>query len=162
MTRVVSSLELPHALTGSEPIGIRKELDVLTQMYRESPAMNAFTDEGIIEDIFDNPEGMKTIVAYDKTPDGRFLEGFAQYLVEPDYDFAQINNVFVDNTGRNNGAGRALLSKIIADATQSGVKTVDVHATDTAIGFYERMGFKLDLHDDSEYPRMVLHLNKHS
>lgn len=158
MTRVVTSLELPHSLTGTEPIGIRKDMTSLVQMYQQSPGINSLTDHAL-EELFDNPECIDCVVAYDKSANGRHLEGFAQYIIEPEYDFAQINNLFVDETGRGKGTGRALLAKIIAEATDQGVHEIDVHATEESVGFYQKLGFVLDPDDPSEFPHMIKRLN---
>jgi ribosomal protein S18 acetylase RimI-like enzyme len=131
-------------------------------MYRKSPGLSATTDKGIHDDLFDNDEGLKCAVAYDKAGNSRKLRGFIQYVVESEYGFAHINNLYVDPHERKRGVGRALLDQVIGEATKEGVDDLELFATEEAIAFYKKLGFTQDENDESDYPRMFMHLKKHS
>lgn len=162
MSLVVTPIEYPRALTGAEPKAVDYDAAVLRDMYRRSPAPTATNDQAVHEELFDNDEGLKCAVAYDKTGNKRTLRGFVQYAIEPEYGFAQINNLYVEQSDRKRGVGRALLERVVSEAESSGVGEVELFATENAVPFYTRLGFIQDMTDESEYPRMILHLKKHS
>lgn len=162
MPLVVTPLEYPRALTGAKPAGIDADTQTLVDMYRKSPGINAQSDEDIRDDLFANDEGLKCAVAYDKDDGKRRLRGFIQFAIEPDYGFAQINNLYVDPRERERGVGRALLGQVEAEATKQGVNELELFATDEAVEFYKKLGFDQDANDNSDFPRMIKHLQNHS
>ena len=57
-------------------------------------------------------------------------------------------------TGVTKGAGRALVEQVIADARSKGLASVQLESYDSAVGFYEKLGFqKFRLNTLGEYTR---------
>jgi GNAT superfamily N-acetyltransferase len=155
MTRVVTKIEMPHSLRGTEPVGLYKDIDSLREMYKESPGAVVTSDTGIVDELFHNQEGASCLAAYEKDADGRHLQGFAQYVLDADIAYGSIDNLFVDEDARRKGAGGALIQRVLKEAREQGIETVNAYATKSAISLYEKQGFvvhpdeKLDPEEDT-------------
>ncbi|MDF0599872.1 GNAT family N-acetyltransferase [Psychromarinibacter sp. C21-152] len=55
-----------------------------------------------------------------------------------------IRHVVTDDRQTRRGVGRAILTRVIADATAAGLRLLDCKATRTAVPFYRAMGFAED------------------
>ena len=164
MTRVVTKIEMPHSLRGSEPIGLLKDVDSLREMYKESPGAVVKSDEGIVDELFHNQEGASCLAAYEKDADGRHLQGFAQYVLDADIAYGSIDNLFVDEDARGEGVGGALIQIVLKEARKKRIETVNAFATKSAISLYEKQGFiirpgeKIDPEDDTVH--MIATINR--
>ena len=90
-------------------------------------------------------EGHTFIIA----DDGEFILGFASYtqLKETIY---KLQKLYVLPGIQKSGAGKKLLFEVIRRAKENGGKKLqlNVNRHNTAIGFYEKMGFAIVLEDD--------------
>ncbi|GAT33073.1 hypothetical protein TSACC_21478 [Terrimicrobium sacchariphilum] len=56
-------------------------------------------------------------------------------------DSVRIRQMAVSPTRQSSGLGRRLMQEAEAELRRSGVKSLSLHARDTAIGFYEKLGY---------------------
>lgn len=162
MTRVTTKVEIPHVLNGPRPVGIEADIAALRDLYLESPGRLAVSDQGIVDELFYNPIGAECIVAYDKDAQGRTLEGFVQYIVEPDLNDVHVENLYVDSDRRKKGVGRALMEKVFQEARRQGMDAVKLYASDSdAVNFYERIGMhEAKGPDDVDMPMMKIDISR--
>ena len=56
-------------------------------------------------------------------------------------DYLHIGRVCVDENERKKGYGARLIEKLFEYAKENAISMIELSAVDTAVGFYERMGF---------------------
>lgn len=56
-------------------------------------------------------------------------------------DFMHIGRVCVKSEQRGNGCGKALMQFLFDYARKNNISLIELSAVDTAVGFYEKMGF---------------------
>jgi ribosomal protein S18 acetylase RimI-like enzyme len=76
---------------------------------------------------------------------GDILVGFASLLYVLEGDMAQLANLQVSRDYRRRGIATVLVKELLELASEKGAKSIYVSATpsESAIGFYRRMGFDL-------------------
>jgi ribosomal protein S18 acetylase RimI-like enzyme len=91
---------------------------------------------------------------------GRRL-GFAAVLPVKD-DRCELEDLFVEPDSMQLGVGRLLVDDAVTRAAAAGATHVDVIANPNALGFYEKLGFRITGHAGTRFgnaPRMTLALH---
>ncbi len=83
---------------------------------------------------------------------GGAVIGTGRLVVHAEY--AKVGRMAVLRGWRGNGAGRAILRALMAEAVEHGSARIALHAQVHAIGFYERSGFRIvgDEFDEAGIP----------
>lgn len=87
-----------------------------------------------------HPSGGVYVVAV--LPDDT-IAGVARLMGEPDERERQLRQVAVGRTGRGLGIGRALVTELEHVAARQGASAIFLNARDSAMGFYERLGYSV-------------------
>ncbi len=103
------------------------------------------------DDILRKPLGLGfTLEELEKEKDNMFIAAFEEedilgccMLVEKDADTVKLRQMAVLNNLQGKGIGRALMGFAENLARDRGYKILSMHARKNAIGFYEKMGYKV-------------------
>lgn len=75
--------------------------------------------------LFDEADDLVACVLASPLPDGS----------------VRLRQMVVSSASQSSGFGRRLMEEAEAELRRSGVKSITLHARDTAIGFYEKLGY---------------------
>ena len=82
--------------------------------------------------------------------DGQVIGAGRAYFNSPEE--AQIRGMAVDASRSRNGVGAAIVAELEKRVKERGAKRIVLNARHTAVGFYEKCGFRILAELPSEYP----------
>lgn len=84
----------------------------------------------------------------------------AESTLAPGQRAVRFRGMAVDDRLRGSGIGRALMRQVVADARDAGADILWANGRDSALSFYERIGFRIEgdgfLDDDMQLPHHVV------
>lgn len=141
----------------SMPIVIRSVPAEVVRPLRHRVLRPGFPEKSVHTDRDDDPATVH-LAAFA----GDEVIGVVSMLPEPFPDDPRTAERFrwmaVDATRRGSGTGQALIRRVAAVAHESGFELIWGHGRDTALGFYERLGFRVV---GDGYTDAVTHLRHH-
>lgn len=110
----------------------RQELELRQEVLRKPLGMNLYEQDLSAEERYFHFAAFA----------GEIMLGVCMVSTEPD-DCMQVRQVAVRETARGTGVGRQLIQFVETFCKKQGAIQLTLHARKTALGFYERLGYKV-------------------